>query len=81
MNDRRVDAGGQHAREFSRPISGHLPALGEGAIGVGHVPIPGLGEDQTLRGLQPQRLDVVDEDQQAGEMLTAAGYAEFGRSA
>ena len=76
VDDRRVDAGVHHGRKSARPL--RPPALGEGAIAVVHVPIPGLGQDEALRGLQPQRIHVGDEHQQAGELLTALADAEFG---
>ena len=76
MHDRRIDAGLHHGREFARPLG--LPALGPGAVGVVHVPIPCFGQNQTLRDFQSERINVGDEHQQAGEMLAAGGDAEFG---
>ena len=43
-------------------------ALGEGAGPVVHVPVEGLGEDQPLRGLEPERMHVGDEQQQRGQL-------------
>ena len=41
------------------------------------IPIPGVGENETLRGLEPERVDVGDEDQEAGELLAALHDAEL----
>src|SRR5262249_33022263 len=38
----------------------------------------GIGEDEALGGLEPERMHVVDEDQQAGKLLAALDDAEFG---
>ena len=43
------------------------------------VPVEGFGERQALRGLQPERMHVVDEQQQRGELLAASDDAELGR--
>src|SRR5262245_53180557 len=39
-------------------------------------PVPGIGEDEALGGLEPERMDVVHEDQQAGKLLAALDDAE-----
>jgi hypothetical protein len=54
MCNRRIDARLTHAGKFSRPF--HLPAFGESAVGLRHVPIPGLGQDQPLRCLEAERI-------------------------
>ena len=46
---------------------------------VVQVPVEGFRERQALRRLQPQRMHVVDEQQQRGELLAARDDAEFGR--
>ena len=65
---------------------GHLPlggqrgeALRPGARRVVHVPIERFRERQALRGLQPQRMHVVDEQQQRSKLLAAPDDAEFRR--
>ena len=54
-------------------------ALGEGARLVVVVPVEGLREDQALRVVQPQPVDVGKEHQQPGEVLPALHDAELGR--
>src|SRR5258708_170550 len=44
-----IDAGLVHGWDLARGVALGLPALGPGAVGVVHVPVPGFGEDQTLR--------------------------------
>ena len=63
---------------------GNLPGrstcqrLVQARVGVVHVPVERLGQNQPLRRLQAERLDVGDEDQQAGEVLAARRDAELG---
>jgi hypothetical protein len=52
--------------------------LGECAVDVALIPIPGVRENETLRGLEPEREDIGDEDQEAGELLAALQDAELG---
>jgi hypothetical protein len=54
-------------------------ALGEGARAVVEVPVEGLRELQALRDFEAERVDVGDEQQQRGELLSAARDAEFMR--
>ncbi len=72
-----IDAGLHHGRHLARPFL--LPALGEGAVGVVHVPIPSLGHDEALRRRQPHRSHVAREHQQSGEALPALHDAELRR--
>ena len=51
--------------------------LGECPVGIILIPIPGIGENEALRGLEPERVDIGDEDQEAGELLAALHDAEF----
>ena len=68
-----------HGRIFVGRAALLVPALGPGAAGVVQVPVPGLGQEQALRGLQAERIDVGGEHQQAGETLAALDDAELGR--
>jgi hypothetical protein len=45
---------------------------------VVHVPVEGFGEGQALRGLQAERVHVVDEEQECGELLSTRDNAELG---
>jgi hypothetical protein len=54
-------------------------ALRERARRVVLVPVECLGEGEALRRLQAERVDVGQEDQQAGKLLSALDDAEFGR--
>ena len=54
VRHRRIDAGMDHARIDALVALREL--LGELAVGVVQVPVPGLGEDQALRGLQAERI-------------------------
>ena len=56
-----------------------LEALGPCAGLVVHVPVERFGEGEALRGLQAQRMDVVDKQQQRRELLATRHDAEFGR--
>ena len=69
VRDGRVDARLHHGRHVA--LVGRTELLGERAVVVVAVPVPGLGEDQALRRLQAERMHVGDEDQQAGEVLAA----------
>ena len=70
VRHRGVDAGMDHGRMAAAMGGGE--GLRECAVGVARVPIPGLGQHQALRGLEPERIDVADVDQHAGELLPAA---------
>ena len=54
-------------------------ALGERARLIVQVPVERLGEVQALRGVQAERVDVGDEQQQTGKLLAAGDDAELGR--
>jgi hypothetical protein len=43
------------------------------------VPVPRIGENEALRNLEAERMDICHEDQKARECLTASCNAEFGR--
>src|SRR5262249_59741672 len=43
------------------------------------VPVERLGQLQPVRGLQTEAVDIGDEDQQSGELLSALDDAELGR--
>ena len=68
-----------HGRIFIGRATLLVPALGPGAAGVVQVPVPGLGQEQALGGLQAERIDVGGEHQQAGETLATLDDAELGR--
>jgi len=53
--------------------------LRPGAGLVVQIPVEGFGEGQPLRGLQAERMDVVDEQQQRGELLASRDDAELRR--
>src|SRR6266516_3928827 len=53
--------------------------LGKLAVDIIRVPIPRLGEDQTLGDRQAKRLDVADEHEQSGKLLPTLDDAELGR--
>ena len=78
VQHRRVHAGLHHRRVLAA-VGLRAKRLRPGAGLVVQVPVEGLGEDQALRGLQAQRVDVGDEHQQAGEVLAALDDAELGR--
>jgi len=54
-----------------------IPAM-DCAVGVVLIPIPGVGENETLRGLEPERVDIGDEDQETDELLATLHDAELG---
>src|SRR6266511_1972260 len=54
-------------------------ALGERPGLVIHVPVERFGENATLRRVQSQRVDILDEDEQPREVLSALDDAELGR--
>ena len=76
----------QHAGIYARHRhGGHRAALRlcrkplrPGPRLVVHVPIKGFGERQALRRLQPERVHVIDEQQQRRKFLSAGHDAEFG---
>ncbi|MCY1291965.1 hypothetical protein D9M70_411720 [compost metagenome] len=76
MDHSRVRARLRHGRELAVVGSGEF--LAKLAVLVGHIPIPGLAQQQTLCGLEAERLDVAAEDEQACQLLTAGGHAELG---
>ena len=53
--------------------------LREGARLVVHVPVPGVGELKAARRVEPERMDVVDPEQQRGELLLL-GDPKLGRT-
>ncbi|MGY3470952.1 hypothetical protein ACVW0I_007823 [Bradyrhizobium sp. LM6.11] len=62
---------------------GDLPGLVDEALRprarfIVEVPVEGGGEHQTLRALQPEAVNVGDEDDQAGKLLSTC-YAELSR--
>ena len=74
VNHGRVDADHgvtRHAAERCEVFACERP------ISVVLVPVPGIGEDETLSGLESERMDVVDEDQQAGKLLPALDETEL----
>src|SRR5262245_9218588 len=75
VRHRGVDAGMDHGRVAAAMGGGE--GLRECTVGLARVPIPGLGEHQSLRGLETERIDVADVDQHAGELLPAAAHAEL----
>src|SRR5579871_3354897 len=56
-----------------------LETLGKGPRPVIHVPVKSLREVQPLRGLQTERVNVGDKEQERCKFLPACGDAEFGR--
>ncbi len=74
MHDRRIDAGLPHGR--------HMPHLGEKTLRpfaglVVHIPVERGREHQALRGLQPEPVDIGDQNQQASHLLAAGEQAEL----
>src|SRR6266852_9795608 len=51
--------------------------LGEGARPIIQVPVERLGEDEPLRGLEPESMDVREEHEEAGEVLPTLDDAEL----
>ena len=78
VQDACVDAGMDHGRILVGRGARLVPTLGPGAIGVIHVPVPGFGQRQTLRGRQTKRGDIACEHEQTGEALAALDDAELG---
>jgi hypothetical protein len=66
-----------HARMHAAVLRREL--LGEFAIGIIHVPVPGFGENQALGGLEPESVNVGEKHEKAGEILSALDNAELGR--
>src|SRR5260370_39973361 len=73
---RRIGAGMDHARHVAGALD---EALGKGARLVVMIPIKPFGQDQALRGLQPQAIHFRDCHQKARELLPALDDAEFRR--
>ena len=73
-----IIAGLRHRRHrvVGRPSPGSASTRRGSVV---QVPVEGFGEGQALRGLQAERMHVVDEQQQRGELLAACDDAEFGR--
>ena len=71
VDDRRVDAGGHHAREFARPLRATCQRLVKARLASVMSQYQVAVRTRPCAVFKPQRLDVVDEDQQAGELLPA----------
>src|SRR5216684_6560254 len=52
--------------------------LGEGARPIIQVPVERLGEDEPLRGLEPEGMDVREEHEETREVLPTLDDAELG---
>src|SRR5690606_24614540 len=52
-------------------------ALGPGAAGIVAIPVEGGGGQKALRGLEAERMDVADDDDEAGKVLARLGKAEL----
>src|SRR3977135_3629067 len=76
MRDARIDAGLHHGWELTRPLP--MPALGPGAVGIVHVPIPGLRQGEALRRRETERVHIACEHEQARELLPPLDHDEFG---
>ena len=68
MADRRIDAGLRRGRQ---PLDALHEALRERAGVVVEIPVEGFGQQQALRRLQPDAVDVGDEGEQRRELLAA----------
>jgi len=75
MQDAGVDARMDHRRELARSLG--LPALGPCTVGLVRIPVPGLGQRQSVRGLQPESGDVTREHEKARELLASGNDAEL----
>ena len=60
VRHRGVDAGMDHGGMAAAIAGGK--GLRERAVGVARVPIPRLGQQQALRGMKTERIDVADID-------------------
>ena len=72
-----IDAGLHHRRLVA--LVGLFELGSERAVVVVQIPVPGFGEHQTLRCLEADRVDVGDEHQEAGEVLSTLDDAELSR--
>ena len=69
----------RHGR-FLALVGGSFKALGEGARALIQIPVEGFREGQTLRNLEAQSVNVIDEKQQRGKLLAALRHQpEFRR--
>src|ERR1700721_1328123 len=77
MQHRGVQAGLKLSRHIAFIERGK--PFREGAAAISAVPVERLGEDQTLRGSQSERMYVGDEYAQSGDLLPDVEDAELGR--
>src|SRR5258707_382882 len=75
MRDGGVDAGMDHGRMSAAVGGSEFP--GERAVGIARVPIPSLGQHQTLGYLEAERMNIADINQHAREFLAALHDAEL----
>ena len=75
VRDTRIDAGVDHGRMDTAIALGE--PLGEGARPIIQVPVERLGEDEPLRGLEPESMDVREEHEEACEVLPTLDDAEL----
>src|SRR5437660_9199918 len=75
VRDTRVDAGMDHGRMDAAVAFGE--PLGEGARPIVQVPVERLGEDEPLRGLEAEGVDVREEHEEPREVLPTLDDAEL----
>lgn len=76
MQQRRIDSRLNHRRHRT-VFHAFLKPRGEIARSVIQIPIEGFREIQTLGGIQPERMNIGDEQGQSGQLLTAGSDAEL----
>ena len=77
MHHRRILPGMHRTRNVPRHQLGET--FGECPRAVVHVPVERFGQQHALSGRQPDAMHVVDQEQQAGDLLAALLQAELGR--
>ena len=77
MQQARIDPGMHHGRH-AVIFHALLKSLREGPARVVEVPVERFGEIEALRGVETERVNVGDEQQQRRELLAAGSDAELG---